>query len=105
MAWLLLLAAGAVEIVMAIALKYAEGWTRPAPSAVGIAAALVSIFLLTLAVRHLPAGTAYVIWTGIGAIGTALAGIALFGESASPMRLACIAVIVIGVMGLKFTDA
>ena len=105
MAWLLLLAAGAVEIVMAIALKYAEGWTRPVPSAVGIAAALVSIFLLTLAVRHLPAGTAYVIWTGIGAIGTALAGIALFGESASPMRLACIAVIVIGVMGLKFTDA
>jgi quaternary ammonium compound-resistance protein SugE len=105
MAWLLLLAAGAVEIVMAVALKYADGWTRPVPSAVGIGAALASIFLLTLAVRHLPAGTAYVIWTGVGAIGTALAGIVLFGESASPMRLACIGVIVVGVMGLKFTDA
>lgn len=105
MAWLLLLAAGAVEIVMAIALKYAEGWTRPLPSVIGVGAALLSIFLLTHAVRHLPAGTAYVIWTGIGAIGTALAGIALFGENASPQRLVCIGVIVAGVMGLKFADA
>ena len=104
MAWLLLLAAGAVEIVMAIALKYAEGWTRPVPSVIGVGAALLSIFLLTHAVRYLPAGTAYVIWTGIGAIGTALAGVVLFGESASPLRLVCIGVIVAGVMGLKFAD-
>lgn len=104
MAWLLLLAAGAVEIVMAIALKYANGWTRPVPSVIGVGAALASIFLLTLAVRHLSAGTAYVIWTGIGAIGTSIAGIVLFGESVSPLRIACIGVIVVGVMGLKFAE-
>ena len=105
MAWWLLLAAGAVEIVMAVALKYAEGWTRPVPSIVGIAAALASVFLLTHAVRDLPAGTAYAVWTGIGAIGTVLAGVVLFGESLSPLRLACIGVIVAGVMGLKFVEA
>jgi quaternary ammonium compound-resistance protein SugE len=104
MAWLLLIAAGAVEILMALALKASEGWTRMVPSVLGVAAALASIFLLTLALRHLPAGTAYAVWTGIGSIGVALLGILAFGESASAVRLACIAMIVAGTAGLRFTE-
>ena len=105
MAWWILLAASAVEIVMALALKYADGWTRFWPSAIGIAAALGSIFLLTLAMRHLPAGTAYAVWTGIGSVGITLLGILLFGDSPAVARLACIAWIVGGVAGLKLLEA
>ena len=101
MAWWLLIAASAAEIVMALALKYAQGWTRLWPGVLGVAAALGSVFLLTLAPRQLPAGTAYAVWTGIGATGIAVLGIALFGESASLARLACIALIIGGVAGLK----
>jgi len=105
MAWLLLLAASAVEIAMGVSLKYAEGWTRFWPSVGGVVFALGSVFLLTIAMRHLPAGTAYAIWTGIGGIGITLLGILLFGDSASPLRLACIAMIVAGIVGLRFAEA
>ena len=98
MAWLILVAASAVEIVMALALKYADGWTRFWPSVIGIAAALGSVFLLTLAMKQLPAGTAYAIWTGIGSVGITVLGIMLFGDSPSVARLLCIAMIVGGVV-------
>jgi len=104
MAWMLLFAAGVVEVVMALALKYSEGWTRPVPGALGVLAGLASMGLLTLALRSLPAATAYAIWTGIGAVGVALLGIWLFGESAAPTRLACIALIVAGIIGLRLLE-
>lgn len=104
MAWTLLLAAGMFEIVMAISFKYAEGWTRLGPSALGIGTALASFFLLTLALRSLPVGTAYAIWTGIGSSGVALIGIVLFGESASPARLALLGLVVVGMIGLKLIE-
>ena len=102
MHWTLLFFAAALEIVWASGLKSTAGFTRLWPSAGVIAAMAASMFLLALAARGLPIGTAYAVWTGIGAVGTALAGIFLFGESAAPARLACIALIVAGVIGLKF---
>ena len=102
-AWIMLAAAGLFEIVWAVGLKYAEGFTRPVPSAITIAAMVISMWLLAQAARELPIGTAYAVWTGIGAVGAALLGMMLFQESASPMRLACIALIVIGIVGLKFS--
>jgi quaternary ammonium compound-resistance protein SugE len=101
MAWILLVAAGVLEIGWAIGLKYTEGFTRPGPTAATVAAMAVSLLLLGLAVRSLPVGTAYAVWTGIGTVGTALLGIALLGESAEPLRLLFIALIVAGVVGLK----
>ena len=104
MAWLILLLAGAVEIVMASALKAADGWSRPLPSAIGIGAALASIFLLTHAMKALPAGTAYAVWTGIGAVGVTLMGMVVHGDSASPVRLLCVGLVVAGVIGLKLVS-
>lgn len=104
MAWWLLLAAGAVEIVMAAALKAADGWTKPIPSIVGIASALASIFLLTHALKQLPTGTAYAVWTGIGAVGVAIYGIAVNGDAPSPARLLCIGLVVAGVAGLRLVE-
>ncbi|KAF0814965.1 Quaternary ammonium compound-resistance protein SugE [Andreprevotia sp. IGB-42] len=104
MAWLLLLAAGAVEIVMAVALKYADGWSKPVPGVIGIAAALLSIFLLARALPQLPAGTAYAVWTGIGSVGVAVLGIVLFGDSPSAARLLCMALIVAGIVGLRLIE-
>lgn len=104
MAWIALIAAGLFEIAMAIALKYAEGWTRFWPSVLGVAAALTSVLLLTLAVRHLPVTTAYAIWTGIGAVGVSLVGIAAFGESAHPLRLLCLAFIFGGMIALHLLE-
>lgn len=104
MAWWLLLAAGAVEIVMAAALKAADGWTKPIPGAIGVASALASIFLLTLALRQLPAGTAYAVWTGVGAVGVAVYGIAVNGDSLAPARLLCIGLVVAGVAGLRLIE-
>jgi quaternary ammonium compound-resistance protein SugE len=103
-AWVALFLAGLTEIVMAIALKQAAGWTRVGPSLVGIAAALGSIFLLTHAVKTLPMATAYAVWTGIGTFGVALVGIALFGESASMARLTCMAAIAAGIVGLHLLE-
>ena len=102
MHWILLFIAAAFEIVWAAGLKFTEGFTRLWPS-VGVGGAMVaSMVLLALAARGLPIGTAYAVWTGIGAAGTAIAGIFLFNESAAPARIACLGLIVVGVVGLKF---
>ncbi|WEX77813.1 multidrug efflux SMR transporter [Sinorhizobium numidicum] len=105
MAWIILLAASAVEIAMGLALKYAEGWTRLMPSVIGVTAALASIYLLTIAMRELPAGTAYVAWTGVGSVGITVLGIVLFGDPVSWLRLVCIAMIIVAVIGLRFLEA
>ncbi len=105
MAWVILFVAGLTEVGWAIGLKYTEGFTRPLPTVLTVACMIVSIGLLGLALKTLPIGTAYAIWTGIGTIGTALLGIYLFGESASVLRLACIALIVAGIVGLKLVSA
>jgi quaternary ammonium compound-resistance protein SugE len=102
-AWLLLLVAGALEIVWVVGLKLTDGFTRPWPSVVTIAAMVVSIALLAQIVRVLPVGTAYAVWTGIGAAGTALVGMAIFGEPRDVLRLVCITMIVAGTLGLKFS--
>lgn len=104
MAWLLLIGAGLLEIIWAIALKYTGGFTRLGPSIIGITAAVVSFIMLTLALKTLPVGTAYAIWVGIGALGVALAGIFVFGDSASPLRLSLLGLILIGIIGLKVID-
>jgi quaternary ammonium compound-resistance protein SugE len=103
MAWTYLLIAGIFEIAWAIGLKYTEGWTRLWPSVLTLAAMVVSMFLLAQAVRTIPVGTGYAVWTGIGAVGTAALGIFLFSESVAPLRLACIGLIVAGILGLKLT--
>lgn len=102
MAWTYLLLAGLCEIGWAIGLKYTHGFSRLVPSVLTIGAMVISLGLLGLALKTLPVGTAYAIWTGIGAVGTAALGIYLFGEPVTPLRLACIGVIVIGIVGLKF---
>lgn len=102
-AWIMLAAAGLFEVVWAIGLKYAEGFTKPVASAVTISAMAVSMWLLAQAARELPIGTAYAVWTGIGAVGVALLGIMLFQESANLVRVGCIALIVIGIVGLKLS--
>ena len=101
MPWIYLLLAGIFEIGFAIGLKYTEGFTRLWPSVGTIVAAGISLWLLTQALRTIPVGTAYAVWTGIGAVGVATLGVVLFSESASPARLGCIALIVAGVVGLK----
>lgn len=101
MAWIILIVAGLLEIVWAVGLKYTQGFTRLAPSIITIAAMIVSMGLLGVAVRTLPIGTAYAVWTGIGTVGTLLVGIAALGESASPVRLLCVALIIVGIIGLK----
>ena len=104
MAWLILLAAGLLEVGWAVGLKYTEGFTRPLPTVLTVLAMLASIGLLGLALKSLPLGTAYAVWTGIGTLGTALLGMVLFGEVASAARLACIALIVAGIVGLKLVS-
>jgi quaternary ammonium compound-resistance protein SugE len=101
MAWIILIVAGLLEIVWAIGLKYTQGFTRLAPSIITIAAMIASMGLLGLAVRTLPIGTAYAVWTGIGTVGAVLIGIAALGESASPLRLLFVALIAVGIIGLK----
>jgi len=101
MAWILLILAGLFEIGWAVGLKYTEGFTRPLPTTLTVIAMVISIFLLGLAVRTLPLGTAYAIWTGIGTVGTVILGIVLFAEPATAVRLGCIAMIVSGIVGLK----
>jgi quaternary ammonium compound-resistance protein SugE len=101
MAWLVLIVAGLFEIGWAVGLKYTEGFTRPWPTLGTVASMIVSRGLLGLALRTLPLGTAYAIWTGVGTVGTALLGIALFQEAADPARLVCIGLIVAGIIGLR----
>jgi|UniRef100_UPI00404AA880 quaternary ammonium compound-resistance protein SugE len=100
--WLILLVAAGFEIVWALGLKSTHGFTRLWPSIGVIAAMVISMWLLSLATRELPIGTAYAVWTGIGAVGTAIAGVLYFNESASALRLLCIVLIIAGVAGLKF---
>ncbi|MCA0399682.1 MAG: quaternary ammonium compound efflux SMR transporter SugE [Proteobacteria bacterium] len=104
MAWAILFLAGLFEIAWAIGLKYTEGFSRPVPSALTLAAMAISVVLLGMALRTLPVGTAYAIWTGIGAVGTAILGIVLFQEPAHAARLACIGLIVAGIIGLKLAS-
>jgi quaternary ammonium compound-resistance protein SugE len=104
-AWLVLILAGMVEIAWAVGLKYTGNWTRPWPSALVITAYLADLYLLSIPIRQLPAGTAYAVWVGIGTVGVALFGIVAFGESASPLRLACLGLIIAGVVGLKLLSA
>jgi len=101
MAWLYLAAAGLLEIVWAIGLKYTEGFTRLTPSVITIGAMVASVALLGIALRDLPVGTGYAVWTGIGTVGTAILGIMLFNEPATAFRLASIGLIVAGIVGLK----
>jgi quaternary ammonium compound-resistance protein SugE len=104
MAWLLLIVAGLFEVGWALGLKYSDGFTRLVPSVLTIASMAVSLALLGLALRVLPLGTAYGVWTGIGTIGTALLGLWLFGESTAVPRLVCIGLIVVGIVGLKLVS-
>ena len=101
MAWICLLIAALFEVIWAVGLKFTMGLTRVWPSVFTVAASIVSFVLLAQATKTLPVGTSYAIWTGIGAAGTAALGILWFGESASVARLVCIALIVVGVVGLK----
>lgn len=104
MAWFYLILAGLFEIGWAIGLKHTDGWTRLVPSLLTLAAMAVSFWLLSLALKELPIGTAYAIWTGIGAAGTAILGIVWFGEAATAIRLVSLGLIVLGVLGLKFAS-
>jgi quaternary ammonium compound-resistance protein SugE len=103
MPWIYLMLAGLLEVVWAVGLKYTEGFTRLWPSVITVSAMTASIVLLAMAVKTLPIGTAYDIWTGIGAVGAVVLGIVLFGDSASPLRLACVGLVVLGMLGLKLT--
>ena len=104
MAWTYLFIAGVFEVMWAVGLKYTEGFTRLWPTVGTAAALIISMVLLALALRTLPIGTAYAVWTGIGAVGTAVAGVILFDEPADAARVACIALIVAGIVGLKLTS-
>ena len=101
MAWTLLGIAGIFEIAFAFGMKWSEGFTRLIPALFTVATGLSSLFLLSFSLRTLPVGTAYAVWTGIGAAGTAILGMAVLGDSASPMRMLCIGLILAGVIGLK----
>ncbi|HIE2334306.1 TPA: quaternary ammonium compound efflux SMR transporter SugE, partial [Pseudomonas aeruginosa] len=95
--------AGLFEVGWAVGLKYTEGFSKPIPTVLTALAMLVSLGLLGLAMKHLPLGTAYAVWTGVGAVGTVIAGIVLFGESMALLRLASVALIVCGLVGLKLS--
>ncbi|CAN7148452.1 quaternary ammonium compound efflux SMR transporter SugE [Rhizobacter sp. LjRoot28] len=104
MPWILLIIAGLFEVGWAVGLKYTEGFSRPLPTVLTVAAMLASVGLLGLAMKHLPVGTAYAVWTGIGTVGTVVLGIVLMGDATTPARLACLGLIVAGIAGLKLTS-
>jgi quaternary ammonium compound-resistance protein SugE len=104
MAWALLGVAGILEIAFACCMKWPEGFTRLLPGLFTVATGLSSVFLLSLSLRTLPVGTGYAVWTGIGAAGTAALGIVMLGDSAAPLRLLCIGLILAGVIGLKLVS-
>lgn len=105
MGWLLLTIAGIFEIAFAFGMKWSEGFTRLMPALFTIATGLSSVFLLSFSLRTLPVGTAYAVWTGIGAAGTVTLGMLLLGDSAAPLRLLCIGLILAGVIGLRLVSA
>ncbi|MEN5303488.1 quaternary ammonium compound efflux SMR transporter SugE [Pseudomonas sp. TWI628] len=101
MSWIILFFAGLFEVGWAVGLKYTDGFSKPLPTVLTVAAMAISLGLLGLAMKELPLGTAYAIWTGVGAVGTVIAGIILFGESVALVRLASVALIITGLIGLK----
>ena len=103
MPWTLLFLAGLFEVAWAVGLKYTDGFTKLMPTTLTVAAMVASVVLLGLAVKHLPVGTAYAVWTGIGTLGTVILGIVLLGDSAAPLRIVCLALIVLGIAGLKLS--
>ncbi|KAB0493461.1 quaternary ammonium compound efflux SMR transporter SugE [Pseudomonas psychrophila] len=103
MSWIILFFAGLFEVGWAVGLKYTDGFSRPLPTALTVGAMIISLGLLGLAMKELPLGTAYAIWTGVGAVGTVIAGIILFGESMALFRLASVALIIAGLIGLKIS--
>jgi quaternary ammonium compound-resistance protein SugE len=105
MSWIYLGIAGLLEIAFAFGMKWSAGFTRPLPGALTAVTGIASIYLLSVSLRTLPIGTAYAVWTGIGAVGTALIGVIFLGDSAAPLRMFCIAAIICGVMGLKLVSA
>ncbi len=104
MAWAMLAAAGLLEIVWATALKESHGFTRLGPAALAVVAAIASFAVLAVALQRLPVGTAYAVWVGIGAGGLAIVDMVHFGDTATPQRLACIALVLSGVVGLRIID-
>lgn len=102
-AWILLVVSGVLDVLWAVAMKYADGYTRPGWTILSLLLLAAFIGLLGYCLRVLPVGTAYAVWTGIGAVGSVLMGIVLFGESMAPARLACIGLVVAGIVGLKVT--
>lgn len=105
MAWAWLLIAGIFEVIWAVGLKYTDGWTKLWPSVITIVGMIISFVFLSNALKQLPIGTAYAIWTGIGAVGTVIYGIFVFHEPAGVIRITCIALIIAAILGLKFTSA
>lgn len=105
MTWIILVLAGLFEVVWAVGLKYTHGFTRLWPSLITVAGMAASFWLLAIAMKTLPLGTAYAVWVGIGTIGAFVAGIVLFGESTSWMRIASVALIMLGLVGLKLSSA
>ena len=103
MSWIILFFAGLFEVGWAVGLKYTDGFSKPLPTALTIVAMAISLGLLGLAVKELPLGTAYAVWTGVGAVGTVIAGIILFGESMALFRLASVTLIICGLIGLKIS--
>jgi quaternary ammonium compound-resistance protein SugE len=100
--WVIILIAGLLEMGWALGLKYSDGFSKPIPSVLTVVLALASFYLLSLAMRDIPVGTAYAVWVGIGAVGTAIAAVYLFGEPVSAMRVAGIGLIIAGITALKF---
>lgn len=103
MDWIILLVAGLFEVVWAVGLKYSEGFSRPLPSVITAISMVISVVLLAVALRTLPVGTAYAVWTGIGAVGAAVLGMVLLGESRDAARIVWLTVIIVGIIGLKFS--
>lgn len=104
MSWILLFIAGLLEVCWAIGLKYTDGFSKPVPTVLTVVAMVASVVLLGLAMKQLPVGTAYAVWTGIGAIGTAILGIVLLGDPATGARLLCLGLIAAGIIGLKLVS-
>jgi quaternary ammonium compound-resistance protein SugE len=100
-AWIALVAAGALDVLWAVSMKYADGYSKPGWSIVSLLLLAAFVFLLGRSLQVLPVGTAYAVWTGIGAVGTVIMGIALFDESLDPIRVGCIGLVVAGIIGLK----
>lgn len=104
MAWFTLIVAGMLEVVWSLGLKYTEGFTRPLPSAITGTAIVASMVLLARAARTLPIGTAYAVWVGIGVLGAAIGGVILFDEAMPPLRIACVVLLVLAIVGMKLTS-